>query len=148
VNRAHAHCKHVICVHEDNITLPMCRGPECRSFTTTPFKVELQYQFHIYCTFYFLCLFCCICISDTWLFIKRQFFITVMSTVEHAASSVPTHQQWCLLYSKQSGNKKNYVYCIVLYCIVLYCSTVYEVWGFCGQWIFGFRFNPLRRDSM
>jgi hypothetical protein len=106
VNRAHAHCKHVIWVYEDDNTLPMCRGPECRSFTITPFKVELKYQFYICCTFYFLCLFCCICISDNWLFIKRWFFITVMSTVEQASSLVTTHQQWHLLYIEQSSNKK------------------------------------------
>jgi hypothetical protein len=36
-----------------------------------------------------------------------------MSTVEQAASSFTTHQQWHLLYSEQSGNKK--IICVVQY---------------------------------
>ena len=35
-----------------------------------------------------------------------------MSTIEQAASSFTTHQQWRLLYSEQSGNKK---YSVVQY---------------------------------
>ena len=40
-NRAHAHCKHVICVLEDENTLPLRRGPQYRSFITSSFMVEL-----------------------------------------------------------------------------------------------------------
>jgi hypothetical protein len=69
LNRALAHCKH-------DSTLKMCRGPACRSFTTTPFIVELNTNFiftaHIICFDYFA-----LSVFLTIEFLQRDHFLSL-----------------------------------------------------------------------